>query len=404
MKYKLAILTSHPIQYQAPLFRKLAQHPEIDLMVYFCSDYGVTEKIDPGFGVAFKWDIPLLDGYKYKFLKNHFFNPSGERLWLSINPGIIKELWKEQYDAILIHGYVSITNWLAFFGAWLTRTPIIFRGETILRVNQSRWQKTIKRIILPLLFRKIKAFLPIGSRSKEFYQHYGVSEKQMFLTPYSVDNDYFFEQSERWYTEKTKIMEEIGALDKIPIILYVGKIYGAKGEGPLHLLKAFEKTQKHFESVLIYIGDGKEKVILEAYVQKKGIKNVYFLGFKNQSELPKYYSIADIFVLPSLSETWGLAINEAMCFALPIITTDAVAASVDLVRHGENGFIYSFGDVDSLTLYLVELIPNPEKRQNMGKISLEIISNWSYDACVEGILKALEHLEEQRIANLDNSK
>lgn len=395
MKYKLAVLTSHPIQYQAPLFKKLVQHPEIDLMIYFCSDYGVTEKIDPGFGVAFKWDIPLLDGYKYKFLKNYFFNPSGERLWLSINPGIIKELWKEQYDAILIHGYVSITSWLTFFGAWVTRTPIIFRGETVLQVNQSRWRQTIKRIILPKFFRRIKAFLPIGTRSKEFYQHYGVSEKQMFLTPYSVDNDYFFAQSEKWHTEKMKIMEEIGASGRIPIILYVGKIYGAKGEGPLHLLKAFEKTQKHLEATLIFVGDGKEKVILEAYVQKEGIKNVYFLGFKNQSELPKYYSIADIFVLPSLSETWGLAINEAMCYGLPIITTDAVSASVDLIHHGENGFIYPFGDINTLAAYLDKLIANPEKRQNMGKLSLEIISSWNYDACVEGILHALEFVKRK---------
>jgi len=122
-KYKLAILTSHPIQYQVPLFHKLAESSKIDFMVYFCSDFGATEKIDPkGFGIAYKWDIPLLDGYSYKFLKNYSLRPSTE-FWGQINPGIIRELFKGNYDAVLIHSYALFTSWLAFLGAIITRTP-----------------------------------------------------------------------------------------------------------------------------------------------------------------------------------------------------------------------------------------------------------------------------------------
>ncbi|MBA7603141.1 D-inositol-3-phosphate glycosyltransferase [subsurface metagenome] len=394
-KYKIAVLISHPIQYQAPLFRKLAQHPEIDLMVYFCSDHGVTEKVDPGFGVAFKWDIPLLEGYRYKFLKNYFPFVSGGKLWLSVNPGIIKELWKEEYDAILVHDYVSLTNWLAFLGAWLTITPILFRGETILRPDQSRIKRAVKSLYLKALFRKINAFLPIGTRSREFYLAYGARKNRLFFTPYSVDNKYFFKENKKWHKEKMKIKKEIGNLENNPVILYVGKIYGLKGEGPLHLLKAFEKIQKDWNASLIFVGDGKERVILETYLQKNNIRNVYFLGFKNQSELPKYYSIADIFVLPSLNETWGLTINEAMCFSLPIITTSTVGASSDLVCHGKNGFIYTAGEINSLSGYLAKLLSGPLKRKEMGKLSLKIISNWNYDVCVEGILKSLEFIQRR---------
>lgn len=391
-KYKLAILTSHPIQYQAPLFKKLAQHPEINLMVYFCSDYGVTEKIDPGFGVTFKWDIPLLEGYRYKFVKNYFPFIDGSKLWLSVNPGIIKELWKGKYDAILIHGYLSIASWLAFFGAWLTKTKISFRGETILRANQSKLVMTIKNIILKSLFRKIDAFLLIGTRSREFYLTYGVSEEQMFLTPYSVDNEFFIKQGAIWNARKDDIKEELGISKDTPVILYASKITQRKR--PMDILKAFEQLRE--KASLVFVGDGELRPILEKYVQDRNISNVFFLGFKNQSELPKYYVTADVFVLPSSYEPWGLAINEAMCFGLPIITTDAVSASVDLVRHGENGFIYPAGDIDSLATYLDELISEPVKRQQMGKLSLEIISSWNYDVCVKGVLQSLKFIQKRR--------
>ncbi|MBZ9572242.1 glycosyltransferase family 4 protein [Patescibacteria group bacterium] len=386
-KYKLAILTSHPIPYQTPLFQKLAEHPKIDLMVYFCSDFGVNKKLDPKFGIPVKWDKPLLEGYFYKFLKNHSPNPSTE-FWGLINPGIIKELWRERYNAILVHGYTLFTSWLAFFGAWITRTPIIFRGETLLLSHQPEWRRIIKNVVLRPLFRRIKAFLPIGTRSSEFYSYYGVSKHKLFLGPYSVDNDYFFEQRRKWQPKKEKIKKELNIPFKLPIILYVGKIYKIKA--PFDLLKAFEKIQE--KAALIFVGEGEDRERLESYKKERNIKNVYFLGFKNQSELGKYYVVADIFVLPSIREKWGLVINEAMCFSLPIITTDGVTAAVDLVRREENGFIYLKGNIEMLIKYLKELISDLEKCKKMGEKSLKIISDWNYDVCEKAILKALEFI------------
>ncbi len=122
-KYKLAILVSHPIQYQAPLFKKLAERPEVDLTVYFCWDFGVKETYDSEFGKKLEWNIPLLDGYQYKFLKNYSLKPSSG-FWGQINPSIILELLTNKYDAILIFGWNSFTNWLAFFTAFINKTPV----------------------------------------------------------------------------------------------------------------------------------------------------------------------------------------------------------------------------------------------------------------------------------------
>ncbi|RKX93558.1 MAG: glycosyltransferase family 1 protein, partial [Spirochaetes bacterium] len=155
-----------------------------------------------------------------------------------------------------------------------------------------------------------------------------------------------------------------------------------------------EKLEK--EAFLLFVGDGEERKTLGDYVKKRSIKNVLFLGFKNQTELPKYYVIGDIFVLPSSFEPWGLVINEAMCYGLSIIATDKVAATTDLVHHGENGFIYPAGDIEALANCLLKLIQDGELRKNMGKRSFEIISRWSYVEDIKGIMAALDYVRKNR--------
>jgi len=384
-KYKLAILTAHPIQYQVPFFQRLNKNEKIDLTVYFCSDFGVEERIDPGFGIKVKWDKPLLDGYKYKFLKNYSLKPSTGNFFGLVNPGIIKELRKEKYDAVLIYGYGLMNSWLGFLGALLSKTPIILRGETLLLGKQ----KILKRIILGNLFRLIRAFLPIGKKSTEFYKYYKVSDEKLFLAPYAVDNDYFIQKNKALTSSKEEIKKEIGIKNTFLTIVYVGKIYPLKDV--LTLLKSFEGVQERAN--LVIVGDGQEKKKLEQYTLDKKNKNVYFLGFRNQTELPKYYAVADIFVLPSLREKWGLVVNEAMCAGAAIIVSDGVTAGVDLVKENENGFVYSKQDWEKLLEHLENLVNNPEKTKAMGKRSLEIISKWSYAEDEEAILKALNFIK-----------
>ncbi|MDP3052559.1 MAG: glycosyltransferase family 4 protein [bacterium] len=391
-KYKLAVLTSHPIQYQAPLFRKLAQHPEIELMVYFCCDYGIKEEFDPGFGKKIKWDIPLLDGYKYKFLKNYSLRPRPGFFGL-VNPSIIKELFSNHYDAILVRGYSSVSNWFAFFGAWLSRTPVFLHGDSNLLKRPRLWAHFVKRLLFPLFFKGISAFLSVGASNKEYYKYFGAPDKKIFLTPYSIDNDFFQKESEKYKGRKEEIRKKFNLPLKIPIILYVGKIY--KGKGAFDLLKAFEKISGSLESALVFIGEGEEKIYLENYVKEKNIKNVYFQGFKNQSELPAFYAVSDVFVFPSKIDSWGLVVNEAMACGLPVIATGFVGASHDLIKQGFNGFVYRAGDIEELKLCIEKTIVDPALRNKMSENSLKIISSWNYDSCVEGILRALEYVSKQ---------
>ena len=393
--YKIAVLTSHPIQYQAPFFEKLANRPEIDLMVYFCWDFGVKESTyDSGFGRKIKWDIPLLDGYRFKFLKNFSSNPGSGKWYGEINPGIISEVWRGEYDAILIHGWNCLTKWLAFLVSFLSKTPVFLRGDNPSNQEslKSSFKIKIKKLILGNLFKNISIFLYVGEENKKFFKYYGVSENKLIFCPHAIDNERFLKEAEKIKPNKNEFKKEIGLNKDQTVILFTGKLIEKKH--PFDLLKAYQRAANNSSKVaLVFVGDGALRPELEKYAKEHNLKNVHFVGFKNQTELPKYYTLADIFILPSgLGETWGLVVNEAMCFGLPIIVSDLVGCGPDLVKYGENGYIFPVRDIKKLTEYLLDLIQNPQKRKKFGKKSFEIIQNYSYEKGIEGILKAFSLL------------
>ena len=397
LKYKLAVLTSHLIQYQTPLFRKIADKSEIDLTVFFCWRFGVQGDVyDTEFGKKIKWDIPLLEGYKYKFLKNFSLKPSSE-FWGQINLGIIKEIYDlrfKNYNGILIFGWNSFTNWLAFLTAFILGLPVFLRGENPLNQEllKPKWKIKIKKVILGNLFKRISAFLYIGEENKKFYQYYGVSEEKLFFVPYAVDNERYIAAAENFEPQKQKFRNELGIKQNDGVILFGGKLIEKKR--PMDLLMAYEllskiKNQK-IKIHLVFMGDGALRLELEKYVEENNLKNIHFVGFKNQTELPKYYAMADVFILPSgVGETWGLMVNEAMCFGLPVIVSDIVGCGFNLVKQGENGYIFPLGNVERLADYLTAILENFNKRILFGEKSFSIIQKYNYENDIKGILKAI---------------
>ncbi len=397
---KLAVVMSHAIQYQIPLLRKIAASGKINLMTYFNWDFGVNKEgsLDPEFKTKIKWDIPVLEGYKYKFLKNFSLRPSSNFLG-QLNFGIIKELIQNRYDAVLIYGWNLFTNWLAIFTALIVKTNIILQSESPLNQEllKSGFKQKIKKFIFKkIFFPQVNAFLYIGEENKKFYQFYDVPKEKLFFAPYAIDNERYI-RSNREYTNKKQIYElrkNLGINKDAVVILFIGKLIEKKR--PFDLLKAY-KTIIHnskFIIHLLFVGDGIMRPELEKYVKEHNLNNVIFTGFKNQTELSQYYTMADIFILPSgEGETWGLVVNEAMCFSLPIIVSDIVGCGKDLVKNRENGYIFPLGDIGKLSEYLKELINDSKKRELFGKKSFEIIKNYSHEKDIEGILKTLNSIK-----------
>lgn len=395
MTYKLAALTSHPIQYQTPLFRKLANHPDIDLTAYFCWNFGIQkEQIDTEFGVKFKWDIPLLDGYKYKFLLNLSLKPSGS-FFGCINPGIIREIFKHKYDAIWVHGWSSFTSLLAVLSAKAFGSKVFLRGENPFchELTKPSWKRFIKKPLLQYgLFPFVDAFLYIGEENKAFYQYYRIPDKKLFFTPYCVDNKRFYGEYVKLREKKFESKKTLHLPHDKVIILYVAKLIDKKR--PFDLLYAYAAIPSD-KKALVFVGEGYLRKDMERYVQGKGLKDVHFTGFKNQSEISAYYAIGDIFVLPSgIGETWGLVVNEAMNSGLPIVVSDMVGSGKNLVSQGENGFVFPMGDITKLGEHLKMLIDNKDLRESMGKKSLDLVKKYSFEQDIDGILTALDHTKE----------
>ena len=402
-KYKLAIVASHPIQYQSPLWREIAKHPEIDVTVYYSVNWGVAKPQfhTNFFNKAYKWDIPLLEEYKFKFLRNYSPKP-GPYLGGFINPGIFWKLWTEKYDAVLVMGWMDVTFWFAFLAAKIRGTPALLRV-----VNSNYYDAHVKRPKLLLWFKKlylkilfhgfIKAFLAIGTWNKNMFLEYGVPKERIFHFPYAVWNEFFMSETEKHAKNHNAIKKELGLSLKTKVIAYAARFAGEKR--PHYAIQAYERLIKNTEHkikdvCLLMIGDGLLQKEVEEEVKQKGLKNVYFLGFKNQTELVRLYAITDIFIRTDepIKGDWGATVNEAMACGLPIVAPDTLGAQADLIRQGENGFVYRFGDIDALARYMEQLIQDEKLLESMKKKSKEIISKWSYKEDVEGLIEALRFL------------
>ncbi|HWP37035.1 MAG TPA: glycosyltransferase family 4 protein [Gemmatimonadales bacterium] len=384
---------SHPIQYQAPLLRYLARRAELDLTVFFLSDLSTGAYVDPGFGVPVRWDVSLLDGYRYIFLP-----AVGRRdrlsFWRPFVHGLRRHLKAGQFHALWVHGYAHHANLRAIGVARSLGIKVLLRGESHLHHRaRSPLRAWVKDRILPWLLRRVDGFLAIGMLNREFYLHYGVPEERIFTMPYAVDNDFFRRQTAEAGPRREKLREELGLDPGQPVILYASKFL--KRKRPSDLLDAYVRLSadgaREPAPYLLFVGDGAERPALQARVRVLRWSSVKFLGFKNQTELPRYYDLCDVFVLPSEDEPWGLVVNEVMNAGKPVIVTDRVGCGPDLVHHGENGFVVPVGDVEALARCLRQLTADSELARNMGHASQRIISAWDFQADLQGLVQALEY-------------
>ena len=386
--FRVAVLNTHPIQYFAPLYGWLAQNSQLDLTVYFCSPQGVEAYLDKGFGQEVKWDVPLLDGYRHCFLPNLRRSHRVGGFFSLINPALVGELRRQRYDALWLHGHAHATNLLALLAARLLGTRVFMRCETHLLLRRSAWKRALRRPALSLLYRLCDACVYIGTRNQEFYSSLGVPEDRLFLVPYTVNNVYFEEAAARARPMRDELRAELGISRDSVAILFASKMTARKR--PMDLLLAYERlVAQGLPASLLYVCDGEQRSALEEYAARRNLHGVRFVGFRNQSELPAIYAASDVFVLPSIDEPWGLVINEVMCAGLPVVTTEEVGAAPDLVRHGENGFVYQATSVQALADHLATLVQDKGLRQKMGAASRRLIAGWDYDRCVRGVLEAL---------------
>jgi glycosyltransferase involved in cell wall biosynthesis len=382
-------VASHPIQYQTPLFRDLARHPRVDLTVLFCSDHGAVESTDAGFGKSFRWDIPMLEGYHHEFVPNNSLRAGVDRgFWGELNVGLVSRLRRGRFDAVLVHGYAFASCWLAFLGAKLGGSRLLLRMDSNLTWQRSALKRAIKRLTLPPTFGLFDAFLPIGSLNYEYYRAYGVTPLKLVYAPFSVDNAYFQQAAERERPRRNEIRRSLGLPPEVPVALLCGKLIPLKR--PFDFLDALKVSSVDPRWHGLVVGDGALRARCEEHAQANLPGRVAFAGFRNQSELAAMYAAADVLVLSSDTENWGLVANEAMASGLPVLLSTSVGAAPDLVRQRETGFVFPTGNVAALARCLDEAV-QPGRLDALRRGASDRIAAWSIGETVAGIARALEN-------------
>jgi len=382
---RLAMVTTHPIQYQVPWLRRLAARDDIDLQVFFAMLPDAAEQ-GREFGVSFAWDLPLLEGYQYTVLENRARRPSLTEFAGCDSPTIADELRRDRFDAVIVNGWGTKTALQTLWACRRLGIPCIVRGE----VNGLRPRAWWKRFGHRLLLAQYAAVLAIGTRNREYCLARGVAAARIFDTPYCVDNARFAAAADavRAQQDRAALCARFGLDTTRTTFLFSGKFVAKKRPGDLIAALRHAVAEGCDRAQLLLVGDGPLRVELQA--QASGLP-IAFAGFLNQSQMAEAYAVADALVLPSdHGETWGLVVNEAMACGLPAFVSDQVGCAADLISIGKTGDSFACGDVAALAGLIVRYAGAPERLREMGAAARARVSvDYHFGRVVDGVVAAL---------------
>ncbi|MDB5109931.1 MAG: glycosyl transferase family 1 [Mucilaginibacter sp.] len=368
---RIAIITTHPIQYYAPIFKLLHERQQIHIKVFYTLGERALDNYDHGFDKKITWDIPLLDGYPYEWVLNTSANPGSHHFKGIVNPNLINQVNNLNPDAILIFGW-AYQGHLKAIRYFKNKIPVLFRGDSTLLDETGGIKGLFKSIFLRWVYRHIDCAFYTGINNKAYFKKYGLKESQLSFAPHAIDNERFsFERK----NEVALLRQNLGLMPDDLLVLFAGKLEEKKD--PILLHDAFISLKNHAIH-LLFVGDGVLKKQLKAKAQY--YNNIHFMDFQNQTNMPVMYQSCDLFCLPSKgpAETWGLAVNEAMACSKAILVSDKCGCAIDLVKTGKNGAIFQSENSDDLISCLKQLTKNKETLINYGKVSGSVINSWNF--------------------------
>lgn len=383
-KIRLAIFTTHPIQYQAPWFRALAQSQLLEPTVFFAYRPNAVEQ-GIGFGVPLQWDVPLLDGYLWRelpgkswlFVRRAFFRHPYARLFSTLK--------RTRPDVALVLGWNEVSLIQALICCKILRIPLIIRGES----NALRKRPWYVRQLHRWLFSLCDAFLAIGQANQQLFLDNDVRPERIFMARYFVENTRFFEQSQCLTQSRSRLREKFGVPEKCCCFCFVGKLQPKKRVLDfLIALRMSAVAGAHVHGLIV--GTGEQLDEARRYSSLYSLP-VHYAGFLNQTEIAEAYMACDVLVLPSdYGETWGLVVNEAMACGRPALVSDRVGCGPDLIVESETGSIFPFGKTEILSQRMIEWSLNPEMVRRMGSVAQKrVCEQFSVERAVEETLTAV---------------
>jgi glycosyltransferase involved in cell wall biosynthesis len=383
---RLAIISTHPIQYYAPIFQLLARSETLRVKVFYTwSQVAGGSVTDREFGRDITWDIPLLEGYDFEFVPNVAGRAGTGHFWGLRNPSLIRTVESWRPDAVLVFAW-NFASHLAAMRSFKGRIPVIFRGDSTLLDASSWWRTRVRRAFLSWVYRHIDVALAVGSNSRDYFRWCGVPPECIAFSPHAIDVQRFSASDGQHEAQAAQWRSGLGIPAAARTLLYAGKLLPKKD--PLLLLEAFIRAG--VPGHLVFVGEGALQAELRA--RAAGRSDVHFLPFQNQRSMPAVYRLGDVFVLPSRGpgETWGLALNEAMASRRPVIASDKVGAARDLITAGLTGWMFEAGNLEQLTaVILTALTVDAGTLDQMGAAAERESAHWSPEAASLGIESAV---------------
>ena len=377
---RLAILTSHPIQYYAPIFRALAQH--VDLQVFYAHQVTPEQQAQAGFSEAFAWDIDLTSGFRSSFLRNVSGEPSTSRFAGCDTPDVTHALATGRFTAVLTLGWHLKSLVQGIWAAKQLGIPVCVRGDSQLDTPRSGLKKIGKAVIYPVLLRAFDTALFVGQKNKAYFEHYNYPQERLFSSPHCIDTHRFDEGATP--TARTTLRARHGIGPEEKVVLFAGKLLPFKR--PLDVIDALGVLKSRGQKLrLMVAGSGPLEADVRRRREQLGV-DMTFLGFQNQSEMPVAYAASDVLVLPSDGrETWGLVCNEALASGLPIVVSDQIGCAPDLAADNNVGRTFPMADIAALADAITATLANPPSPQEIKRVS---DAHSILKAC-DGIMSAL---------------
>ncbi|MFN3523666.1 MAG: glycosyltransferase family 4 protein [Phenylobacterium sp.] len=383
---RLAVVTSHPIQYYAPLFRTLAER--LDLHVFFAHRATPEQQAAAGFGTAFDWDVDLASGYAHSFLRNVAADPGPHHFAGCDTPEVGARLAEGRFDAVLLLGWHLKSLLQALLAAKRQGLPAMVRGDSQLQTPRSPLKRLVKEAAYPVFLRRFDAALYVGARSRAYYEHYRYPAERLFFSPHCVDNAFFAERATP--QARADLRARLGVAPQTPLVLFAGKLIDVKR--PLDVVEAVARLRAQgVPAEVMVAGSG----ALEGPMRERAARlatPLHLLGFQNQSAMPAVYGASDVLVLPSASETWGLVCNEALACGRPIVVSSGVGCAEDLAGEGPAGRVYPVGEVPALADALGATFAGPPA----AAAAVERAARYSLAAAADGVLAAVRAVGRSR--------
>jgi len=384
---KLAIITTHPIQYNAPLFRMLNERGQVDIKVFYTWGEGVLQnKFDPGFGKNIKWDIPLLDGYEYQFVENVASDPGSHHFRGINNPTLIKDIKDWEANVILVYGW-NFKSHLSCLRYFHNKIPVYFRGDSILADQKTTIKSLMKKFVLTWVYHHVDKAFYVGTENKKYFLNFGLKSSQLVFAPHAIDNSRFADKNGSYEHDANEWKLKLGIQPAELVIVYAGKLEPIKN---LDWLIDSIKERKEVAMKLIVVGNGPLEKELKEKVSGDG--RFLFVDFQNQTLMPVVYRLGQVFILCSKSETWGLSINEAMACGRAILVSETCGCAPNLVKNNINGYVFKLTDQEDFICKIETLSNNNDLVKRMGVESSRIIDNWNYEKVGEAIEKTVYNI------------